>query len=72
MVVEHHLDVSHDLSIAPVRFLGGLGDIVARCLEDARWLGIQHEGDGKQPLDPFWFLCVSLRIERTDDRNKAD
>lgn len=53
MVVNHHLNVTHNLGVPPVRLLGHLDDagIIAKY---ACWLGIEHKRHSKQALDPFW------------------
>jgi hypothetical protein len=43
MVIKHHLNISHDLSIASVGFFGHLCDLWTIRLEYPCWLRVQHE-----------------------------
>lgn len=47
MIIDHYLDVPHDLGIAPVGLLGHLCECDAESIgfENPRWLGIQDEGN---------------------------
>ena len=53
MVIEHDFDIPHDLGIAAMGFFSGLGDVGGLRVESAGGLGVEHEGNGEQPLDPF-------------------
>lgn len=50
VVFNHGLDVTHDLSIAPVSILGHLCDALP---EDTIGLGIEDERHSEKTLDPF-------------------
>lgn len=58
MVIEHEFNISEYLGIATVGFFSCLSNIVAGCLEYPCWLRVEHEGNGEQPLDPFYFTLV--------------
>lgn len=52
VVVNHPLDVTHNLSVAAVRLLGHPVDVGA-VAKHSRGLRVQHEGHGEEALDPF-------------------
>ena len=55
MVVYHDLDITENLAVSPMGFLAGLSEVGhALPVDGAMGLGVQHEGHGEQPLDPFW------------------
>lgn len=56
MIIEHNLDIPHDLSIAAMGLLGSLGDVGGLRVKSAGRLGVEHEGDGEQSLDPFCIM----------------
>lgn len=53
MIVDHALDVAEDFGVATVRFLGHAVDAAAFGIKHACGLGVEHERDGEEALDPF-------------------
>lgn len=52
MVVNHELDVVHNLGISAVSLLGHLGD-AGSISKDTSRLGVENERHGQETLDPF-------------------
>lgn len=52
MVINHFLNVFHDLGIPTMGLGGHVGDRTLS-FEDAGWLGVEDEGDGEEAFDPF-------------------
>lgn len=55
MIIYHYFNIPHDLGVPSVSFFGHSSNIDPIALEDALWLGVEHERHSQQPLDPF---CV--------------
>lgn len=68
MVVNHELDITHNLGIAAVSLLGHLGD-AGSISKDTSWLGVEDERYGQETLDPF---CISMSAERFCGGHEGD
>jgi hypothetical protein len=53
MVIDHVLNIQHNLGVSPMSLCGHLGNATAPCLEDTSRLRIEHKRNRQQSLDPF-------------------
>lgn len=68
MVVNHELDVAHNLGIAAVSLLGHLGD-AGSISKNASRLGVEDERNGQETLHPF---CIPMSAERFCGGHEGD
>jgi hypothetical protein len=62
VIINHMLNIQHNLSVSPMSLCGHLLHTTAPRLEDPGWLGIQHKRYRQQPFDPF---CSGQRESST-------
>ena len=53
MIVNHELDIAHDLGIPAVSLVHHAIPVHFLLSKDARGLGIEYKRDGQETLDPF-------------------
>lgn len=60
MIINHPLNIPHDLPIPPMRLRSHHLYTMTPRLKDSRRLRMQHKRDGEQAFDPF--CCSSVLV----------
>lgn len=72
MIINHHLDITHDFCIPPMSLLGHLGD-AGIVTKHPRGLGVKHKRHCEKTLDPFCVhvsaSCIRVKIDMGAARN---